>query len=141
MMSSNCKIICELKNPCISDILIMMKSVLIIDDEKVFRDILSLNLAKQGYKVESAANGQRAIEFLKLNSVDLIILDLKMPQMDGNQFLQSFKSDLKLNIPYIILTNVKDELLAKSSEGTYLNKTEVSLQDIADVVRQIIGEA
>ncbi len=118
-----------------------MKSVLIIDDEKVFRDILSLNLAKQGYKVESAANGQRAIEFLKLNSVDLIILDLKMPQMDGNQFLQSFKSDLKLNIPYIILTNVKDELLAKSSEGTYLNKTEVSLQDIADVVRQIIGEA
>ncbi len=118
-----------------------MKSVLVIDDEKIFRDILCLNLAKQGYKVESAANGQRAIEFLKLNTVDLIILDLKMPQMDGNQFLQSLKNDLRLSVPYVILTNVKDELLAKSTSGTYLNKTEVSLQDIVDVVKQIIGEA
>ena len=68
-----------------------MADVLLIDDEKSVRSTLSLFLQKSGYKVDEAANGEDAIEKLKVTFYDLVITDLKMKPMGGLQVLQKVK--------------------------------------------------
>ncbi len=71
-----------------------MAYVLLVDDEKTVRSTLSLFLQKSGYKVDEAANGEEAVEKLKVTFYDLIITDLKMKPMGGLEVLQTVK---KLN--------------------------------------------
>lgn len=66
-----------------------MKSViLVVDDEPVARQSLSDILRLEGYSVNSAPNGQAAVEFVRTHSVDLMIVDLRMPGMDGLEVVQ-----------------------------------------------------
>ncbi len=63
-------------------------SVLIIDDEVNMLDMLSASLRKEGYKVTTAAEGKQGLEFAIAQSFDFILCDLKMPVMDGLQFIE-----------------------------------------------------
>src|SRR5215471_11645251 len=65
--------------------------VLIVDDEKSMRDLLSITLEKEGYDVETAAGGELAIEMLHRETVDAVITDLRMPKVDGLQVLRAAK--------------------------------------------------
>ncbi|MFH1854391.1 MAG: response regulator [Candidatus Omnitrophota bacterium] len=80
------------------------KTVLIIDDEKDICDFFSYLLGQEGYCVEKATNGQKALNMVKEKRPDLILLDLKMPGMDGFEVLEELK---KINgrIPIIILSD------------------------------------
>ncbi|MCJ7812788.1 response regulator, partial [bacterium] len=68
-----------------------MADVLLVDDEKSVRSTLSLFLQKSGYKVEEAANGEEAVEKLKVTFYDLVITDLKMKPMGGLEVIQTVK--------------------------------------------------
>ncbi|EGL81459.1 response regulator receiver protein, partial [Caldalkalibacillus thermarum TA2.A1] len=57
--------------------------ILIVDDEWNMRNLLRIHLTKAGFQVSEAKNGQEALELLEQQNVDLIILDLMMPDMDG----------------------------------------------------------
>ena len=57
--------------------------VLIADDDRDIQEILTYNLKKENFNVVSADNGVEAIEIVKKNKLDLILLDVMMPQMDG----------------------------------------------------------
>ena len=59
--------------------------ILVVDDESVQREMLKGFLVKQGYGVESAEDGRRALEKFRSGSFDLVITDLRMPGMDGLQ--------------------------------------------------------
>ncbi|MDX1651274.1 MAG: response regulator transcription factor [Brumimicrobium sp.] len=61
----------------------MTKNILIVDDEEEIRELLSYNLEKEGFKVLTAENGLKALEILEEHTVDLILLDVMMPEMDG----------------------------------------------------------
>lgn len=115
-----------------------MPMILIVDDEQVFRNAMTVALSKEGYQIETAANGQRALEILKTQTPDLILLDLNMPQMDGTQFLYTLRNDLKLEIPCIVLTNLS-EGPTQGHVQDYLIKSNVSLSDIIAKVRELIG--
>ena len=65
-----------------------MSKILIVDDEKSIRNSLRDILEYEKYKVDDAENGMMAIELVKKNSYDLILLDIKMPQMDGIEVLE-----------------------------------------------------
>ncbi len=65
--------------------------VLIVDDEKSMRDLLSITLEKEGYDVSVAAGGEPAIEMLHRDSVDVVITDLRMSKVDGQQVLRAAK--------------------------------------------------
>lgn len=73
------------------------QNVLLIDDDKSLREVISILLTDEGYNVIQAENGQDALEILKkLNKEELpscMILDLMMPIMDGNQFLEVLERD------------------------------------------------
>ncbi len=81
----------------------MRSTILLVDDEKQFRDSSLRLLTRKGYEVITAEDGQRALDSLSQNPVDLILLDLKMPVMGGAEFLQA-KGPLYPDIPVVVIT-------------------------------------
>jgi DNA-binding response OmpR family regulator len=83
----------------------MRKKVLIVDDEEVIRKFLRIHLAKLGYEVKEAADGEQAIEQLGKDDFDLLICDILMPKKDGWEVIKEVKSNPKTkNLPVIVLT-------------------------------------
>ncbi len=83
--------------------------ILVVDDDQGNREMLKRRLEKQGYKVEVAENGREALTSLGNVQKDLILLDLDMPGMDGQEVLTQLKNDAELrHIPVIMLSAVDD---------------------------------
>ncbi len=101
--------------------------LLVVDDNKVNRILLSRNLEQQGHTVEAVENGKEALDKLRTQAFDLVLLDIEMPEIDGYQVLEACLKDTDLrNIP-IIMTSSMDELdsVVKCIElgaEDYLNK-------------------
>ena len=77
------------------------KRVLIIDDDKHMRELLELEFTDQGYTVVTAENAFEGMKILKDESADLVILDIKMPGMDGIEALEKIVS-IKRELPVVI---------------------------------------
>ncbi|MGC9526672.1 MAG: adenylate/guanylate cyclase domain-containing protein [Limnospira sp.] len=83
--------------------------VLIVDDNEVNRDLLVRRLERQGYDVLVASNGFEALELMRSTALDLVLLDIMMPQMNGYQVLETLKADPALRyIPVIMISAVND---------------------------------
>ena len=80
-----------------------MPTVLIVDDEKNIRATLSRGLHLDGYRTQEAGNGVEALKALQEGGVDLVILDVQMPEMDGLQLLAAMR-ERRLSVPAIVLT-------------------------------------
>ena len=80
----------------------MAYTVLIADDEKEIRDLLRLYLEKDGYQVLEAEDGRAAVSILEKEEVDLALLDIMMPKMDGYQVLKRIREGS--NIPVMVLS-------------------------------------
>jgi DNA-binding NtrC family response regulator len=80
-----------------------MPTVLIVDDEKNIRATLARGLRLEGYRTDEAGNGVEALKLLDGGGVDLVILDVQMPEMDGLQLLSTMR-ERQLKIPAIVLT-------------------------------------
>lgn len=77
--------------------------VLIIDDDKVLQDLLALYLKVEGYEVLKASDGEAGFQRLHVEPVDLVILDLMMPVMDGVSFMRALR-DLQSPPPVLVLS-------------------------------------
>jgi response regulator RpfG family c-di-GMP phosphodiesterase len=95
-------------------------SILLVDDEILIRKTLQKFLEKNGYKIDSAANGLEAIEQLERKRYDLVITDLKMPGLDGRELLKAMAERFG-NIPRIVLTAVgsNEDILLALKTGAY----------------------
>ncbi len=83
----------------------MTKTILIVDDEQDIRDMLAYNLTREGFAVETAANGKEALEKLEQTPTALVILDIMMPEMDGFEACRAIRSNPKTaQIPVLFLT-------------------------------------
>jgi signal transduction histidine kinase len=83
--------------------------ILVVDDEMVNRILLSTNLQESGYYVQTAEDGQYALEMLRAQPFDVVLLDLIMPRMDGYQVLAQMKSDDVLRrIPVIVISSTDE---------------------------------
>ncbi|HEY4694501.1 MAG TPA: response regulator [Candidatus Nanoarchaeia archaeon] len=119
-----------------------MKKILIADDEEILRKIYSDRLTFEGYLVETAADGQEAIDKIASVSPDLILLDILMPKVSGLQVLEFLAANPKLKtIPVIVLSNVaNDENIKKAlSLGArdYLLKTNFSPNEIISKIKEL----
>jgi len=85
----------------------MSKRILVVDDEVRYQRLLDANLRTDGYDVVTASNGLEAIEVFSSQPVDLILLDVMMPKMDGFETCQRIRE--YSNVPIIILTAKGDE--------------------------------
>jgi class 3 adenylate cyclase len=80
-------------------------TVLVVDDNSVNRDLLSRRLNRLGYVVRSAENGRQALGELASGAIDLVLLDIMMPEMNGFQVLEHRRGDPQLQeVPFIVLS-------------------------------------
>ncbi|QTD40988.1 response regulator transcription factor [Sporosarcina sp. Te-1] len=77
-------------------------SILIADDEKEIANLIAIHLTKEGYHVITAFDGQEAIEAIQTQSIDLVILDIMMPIMDGYEVTRHIRA--QHNMPIIFLS-------------------------------------
>ncbi len=107
-----------------------MPTVLIVDDDRGLRELYKSELSVEGYEVMAAATGKEAVEILKDSRPDVIVMDIRMPEMDGIEALGKVVARHK-NIPVIINTAypsyqedfrawAADEYVVKSSDLTEL---------------------
>jgi class 3 adenylate cyclase len=83
--------------------------VLIVDDNQAIRELLSAQLQTEGYRVAVAANGYQALERLKEEAFDLVLLDITMPSMNGYQVLEHLRADPILrHIPVVVISALDD---------------------------------
>ena len=78
--------------------------VLIVDDNAINQSLMKHLLSQWNIYFETANNGLEAVEFLKSNDYDLVLMDIQMPQMDGYVATQTIREELKLNTPIIAMT-------------------------------------
>lgn len=80
----------------------MNKSILIVDDEENIRNLLAVYLRKEGFQIYEADNGVEALNIVKSNEIDFIVLDIMMPMMDGFETLKILRKDS--DIPVMMLS-------------------------------------
>ena len=80
----------------------MTKTILVVDDEAKLRDMITVYLEQEGYRVVAAGNGREALYVARYEKPDLIILDVMMPEMDGYEFMRVYGREA--STPTIMLT-------------------------------------
>lgn len=121
----------------------MKKSILIIEDDQFLRDLISLKLDKEGYRVLKAIDTQEGLKKAKEEMPDLILLDLLLPGMNGFEFLALIKQDQDLvKIPVIILSNLgqEEEIQKGFKLGAidYLIKAHFTPEEIVEKIQKFI---
>ncbi|WP_407269404.1 response regulator YycF [Radiobacillus sp. PE A8.2] len=86
----------------------MSQKILVVDDEKPIADILKFNLEKEGYQVVCAYDGDEAIRITEQENPDLLLLDIMLPNKDGNEVCKEIRK--KHNMPIIMLTAKDSEI-------------------------------
>jgi len=117
-----------------------MAKVLVIDDEPGIRDLLDTLLRRKGYDVIVAESGQKGLECFRRARPDVIVLDLKMPEMDGLTVLRQIRS-LDPIIPVIILTGAgtaETEQRVRAMGVTEYVEKEFSLHLLGDALKRLL---
>ena len=125
------------------------EKILVVDDDPDIRDVLTLILESEGYKISVACDGVECLEKLEKERPDLMILDLLMPQLDGfavYKELQNSKWSEYKDMPIVILTSVREEASRRRYEletGQTLNadryiEKPISPKALIGVVQKLI---
>lgn len=83
-------------------------NILVVDDEKEIRDLLEINLRSEGYIVFKASCGKEALEILNREEIDLVVLDIMMPDMDGLEVCKKLRENS--NIPILMLSAKSEDM-------------------------------
>jgi len=87
----------------------MAVKILIVDDDPDIRDILKLTLSEENYEIFEAKDGEEAVKMVNAKPLDLVLLDYKIPKIDGRQVCRLIKKDLLLrHLPVIMVTGKGD---------------------------------
>ena len=120
-------------------------NILVVDDEDALRNVLSSELQGEGYSVVSAADGDEAISILEQKSFHLVLLDIKMPRMDGMEVLSKLREQSA--IPVIFLTSKDDEvdevIGLRMGADDYVGKpfsNKVLLAKVKALLRRVEGQ-
>ncbi|MCF7908525.1 MAG: response regulator [Candidatus Omnitrophica bacterium] len=124
----------------------MVKRILIIEDEQIITKSLQRLLKKEGYQVEISNNGADALEKIKAGEFNLIVSDIRMPDMDGIETIKAIRKSLteqgKPLIPEILITGYADE--SKYQEALELKVADYlykpfDIKDFLEAVRRNIN--
>ena len=119
-----------------------MAKILVIDDEQGIRDLLNTILSRKGYDVVLAESGRKGLELFRRERPDVIVLDLKMPGMDGLTVLQQVRS-LNPKQPVIILTGAgtpETEQQVRALGVTEFVEKEFSLHLLGDSLKRLLND-
>ncbi len=120
------------------------KKILIVDDEPDILRLISLRLRKLGYDVLTAVDGKEALDAIRNENPDLVLLDLLIPFMNGAEVCEQVKNDKTLkHIPIILFTAHSDTMTAEKTKKLgaedYIVKPFV-LEELTDKVKEILAQ-
>ena len=116
--------------------------VLIVDDEDALRTILSGELTSSGYEVATAADGDEGIEQVKSQKFDLVLLDIKMPKVDGFEVLKFIKKE-RPGVKVIMLTgfaDLKNAIESKRYGAEDFVSKPYDLVDLLTTIERVLSE-
>lgn len=121
----------------------MAKTILIADDEADVRELVADVLETSGYKVLQAVNGKDALEKITQAKPDLVILDIRMPEMTGFEVCRKAKSTPALrHIPIIYITassqKITEQVMADTMANGHVFKP-FEIQTILDLIKRFMG--
>lgn len=130
-----------------ADVAQVKRSVLIIEDEQGLRDAAAARLAQDGYTVFTAADGASGLSSALGNHPDVILLDIKMPNMNGFEMLKKLRAQggWGMQVKVIFLTNLELSSDDESADiealepANYLVKGNTSLEELVHKVREVLG--
>ena len=116
-----------------------MTKLLIVEDEENLRDLYAEDLEESGYEVTKASNGKEAINLVRNGSFDLIIMDIRMPEMDGIETLGKVIT-MERKLPVIIYTaysNYKSNFMTWTADA-YLTKSS-NLDELKNKIKELLA--
>ena len=118
-----------------------MYKVAIIEDDQAISQMYRIKFEAEGYTVETAGNGKLGLEMVEKMRPDIILLDLMMPVMNGDDMLtQMRKTSWGKNIKVIVLTNVGEQeapdVLDKLGVKRFIVKAEMTPRQVAEMVKK-----
>jgi DNA-binding response OmpR family regulator len=118
--------------------------IAIVEDEPSINEMYRMKLALEGFEVITAFNGEEGLALVKKHKPDLILLDIKMPVMSGDEMLEKLRStEWGAKMRVVILTNIsRDEAphsLRLLHVDRYIVKAHYTPSQIVTLVREIIG--
>ena len=120
-----------------------MKSVLVADDNAPNRELTSVILEQNGFRVLRAADGNEALEKIRQERPDLVLLDIHMPGLDGYRTLQRIRQDLSLTgLPVVAVTAsamADDEERAFASGFTAYLAKPYEAEDVVNLVKRLLS--
>ena len=123
-----------------------MSKIAIIEDDLAIAQMYRLKFEAEGYKVEIAENGKLGLELCEEMKPDLVLLDLMMPEMNGDEMLEKMRStDWGKEIKVIILTNVGQQeapdQLQKLQVSAYIVKAEMTPKQVSELAKKELAAA
>lgn len=123
----------------------MPKKILLIEDEKILSEMYETRLKREGFEVVNTRDAEGGLELIKKEKPDLILLDLLLPGMQGQEALKVLKEDPKTkDIPVIIFSNYDTPEVRKEAEKygvRYILKANVTTRDLVELVKKEMGES
>ena len=118
------------------------KTVLVVDDDQDLLNLVALVLETDGFKVQTAADGRAGLAAVELGMPDLILLDMKMPVMNGWEFASEYHARYNGQAPIVVLTAAEDAKRRAKEVGAvgWIGKP-FDLDTLVEVVRQHIRGA
>ena len=119
----------------------MPKKIAIVEDDVAISQMYRIKFENEGYEVETAENGVIGLEMIEAFKPNIILLDLMMPEMNGDEMLaQLRKTDFGSDIPVIILTNMGEseapETLKELDVESFIVKAEMTPKQVAEMVKK-----
>lgn len=118
-----------------------LPTVLIVDDEKHLRELYLAELSEEGYEILLASNGKEALEILRNRRPDVVVLDIRMPVMDGIEALGKLVSRFK-SIPVILHTaysSYRDDYRSWLADAYVVKSSD--LRDLKETLREVLRKS
>ncbi len=120
-----------------------MSKILLIEDEDIFVDMFGDSLKKAGFEVSAAKNGAWGVKEALNNNFDLVIVDMVMPAMSGEEVVEKLKADDKTkNIPIIVISASVSLATQRRVEGAgiaaFFVKTQIIPSDLTRKVKELL---
>jgi CheY-like chemotaxis protein len=131
-------------NPKVYDKVEVMKQILLVDDEILITKLYGEELKRGGFAVTSASNTKEAVDALSKIRPDLVVLDYKLPDVDGQYFLAILKEKSETaSVPVIVFTNYPEMAERQQFEelgiSEFLIKSETSPKELVEKIKKVLS--
>lgn len=116
--------------------MLSQSKILIVDDQMGIRLLLKEILKNEGYEIEEATTGKEAIDQISVNSFDLMILDYKLPIMDGTEVLEKLEKD-NVEIPAIVMSGLVENIASEAMKSKLVKSVIAKPFNINEFVEKV----